>query len=115
MTQYLLAVHGRADDPTPSAEEIQTAYADVDAFNEKLQSSGVWVFAGGLADVGGAKVVDGSGEEPRVTDGPFSEAREVLGGFWIIEVPDESAALELAREGSVACKAPVEVRAFAAE
>lgn len=112
MTQYLLAVHGRTDDPTPSEEEMQKAYADVDAFNEKLRASGAWVFAGGLTPVSGAKVVDSTGEAPRVTDGPFSEAREVLGGFWIIEAPDEAAAVEIAKEASVACHNPVELRAF---
>lgn len=115
MTQYLLAVHGRQDDPTPSDDEIQKAYADVDAYNQKLQASGAWVFAGGLEDVSGAKVVDGTGDESHVTDGPFSEAREVLGGFWVVEAPDLDAALELARQGSIACRAPVEVRAFQAE
>jgi hypothetical protein len=118
MTQYLLAVHGRADDPTPSEAEMQEAYADVDAFNAKLQESGAWVFAGGLKPASGAKVVSANranSEEPHVTDGPFSEAREVLGGFWIIEVSDEAAALELARAASVACRNPVEVRAFESE
>ena len=118
MTESLLAVHGRAADPTPSDAEIQKAYADVDAFNAKLQESGAWVFAGGLEPASEAKVVsatDATGATPHVTDGPFSEAKEVLGGFWIIEASDDSAALELAREASVACRNPVEVRAFRPE
>jgi hypothetical protein len=115
MTQYLLAVHGRDGAPTPPEEEIQQAYADVDVFNQKLQASGAWVFAGGLLPATQARVVDATGGEPRVTDGPFSEAKEVLGGFWVIEAADDDAALELANEASVACRNPVEVRAFQSE
>lgn len=121
MTQYLLAVHGRTDDPTPSEAEMQQAYADVDAFNARLQESGAWVFAGGLKPVSEARVVDATGAAgatgaaPRVTDGPFSEAKEVLGGFWIIEASDDGAATEIARQASAACHNPVEVRAFESE
>jgi hypothetical protein len=121
MTQYLLAVHGRTDDPTPSEAEMQQAYADVDAFNARLQESGAWVFAGGLKPVSEARVIDATDATgatdapPRVTDGPFSEAKEVLGGFWIIEASDDSAATEIARQASAACHNPVEVRAFESE
>lgn len=115
MTQYLLAVHGRTDDPVPSDEEIQKAYAAVDVFNAKLEKSGALVFGGGLEDVSTAKVVDGRGGANTVTDGPYSEAKEVLGGFWVIEAPSLEAALDLAREGSAACGNAVEVRPFQAE
>jgi hypothetical protein len=82
------------------------------------------VFAGGLKPVSEARVVDASGAPgatgatdaaPRVTDGPFSEAKEVLGGFWIIEASDDNAATEIARQASAACHNPVEVRAFESE
>ncbi|GAA2471811.1 YciI family protein [Terrabacter carboxydivorans] len=113
MTQFLLSVHHREGDPMPSDTEMQQMYASVDAFNTKLQSSGAWVLAGGLTDVTEAKVVDASAGATRaVTDGPFSEAREWLGGFWIIEAADLDAALALAQEGSAACHGPVEVRAL---
>ena len=117
MTQYLLAVHGTSSDPTPSNEEIQQAYAAVDAFNERLQKSGAWVFAGGLTERSDAKVVDATRgvDSATVTDGPFSEAREWLGGFWVVEAPDLDAALALAKEGSQACRGKVEVRPFQAE
>ena len=55
------------------------------------------------------------GAEPIVTDGPFAETKEWLGGFWVIEAPDLDAALAWARKGSAACQGPVEVRPFQAE
>ena len=59
--------------------------------------------------------VDNTGDEPILTDGPFAESKEWLGGFWIIEAPDLDAALAWARKGSAACQGPVEVRPFQAE
>ena len=113
MTQYLMSVHHTVDDVAPDQAEVQRMYADVDAFNSKLQASGAWVFAGGLVDRTEAKVVDATSST--VTDGPFSEAREWLGGFWVVEAPDLEAALAIAKDGSQACGAPVEVRAFQGE
>ena len=115
MTQYFLSVHHTVGDAMPSDDEIQRMYASVDAFNRKLQQDGAWVHAAGLTDVTQAKVVDASAGAGSVTDGPFSEAREWLGGFWIVEAADLDAALSLAQEGSAACGAPVEVRALQAE
>lgn len=112
MTQYLLSVHGTADDAVPSEAEIQKMYAAVDQFNKKLQDGGAWVFAGGLADISTATVVDGTGADVVTTDGPFSEAKEFLGGFWVIQAADLDEALKLAAEGSAACGGPVEVRPF---
>ncbi len=116
MTEYLLAVHGTASDPVPSDAEIQQMYAAVDAFNQKLADGGVAVFIGGLHPVEGAKVVDagrGQGADATVTDGPYSEAKEVLGGLWVVTADSLDAALALAEEGSRACGKPVEVREFA--
>ena len=116
MTQYLLSVHGSDEDyAAMSEEETQQAYADTGRFNEKLQAEGVWVFAGGLLPIDQATTVDGTGEKPIVTDGPYAETKEYLGGFWIIEAPDLDAALKWAAEGSAACRGKVEVRPFAAE
>jgi hypothetical protein len=113
MTQYLLSVWMRDGDPTPTDEEVQRMYAQVDAFNDELKKSGAWVFAGGLHPDSTATVVDASKPgEPVTTDGPFAESKEHLGGFWIVEAPDLDAALDLARRGSAACGGPVEVRPF---
>jgi hypothetical protein len=112
MAQYLMSVWTREGDPTPSQEEMQQMYADVGAFNEEVKAAGSWVFAGGLHPASTATVVDGRGGEPVLTDGPFAESKEHLGGFWVVDVPDLDAALDLARRGSAACGGPVEVRPF---
>ena len=112
MTQYMLSVHMVEGDEMPSDEVIQQAYAQVDAFNAKLQQQGAWVFAGGLHPAETATVVKATDGDVLVTDGPFAEAKEQLGGFWVIEAPDLDAALKWAAEGSAACGAAVEVRPF---
>src|SRR5208283_2888941 len=101
MTQYLLAVHSVEGEPMPSQEQMQRAYQDVDALNGELQSSGVWVFAGGLQPPSSATVVRAQGGQVVTTDGPFAETKEQLGGFWIIDVADLDAALEWARRATV--------------
>ena len=119
MPQYFLAVnHDEADTARMAAmtpEQVQPIFEAVDAFNTELQESGSWVFAGGLMPVETSTVVDGRGETPIVTDGPYSESKEFLGGFWVIEAADLDAALEWARKGSKACDGPVEVRPFQSE
>ena len=114
MPQYLLSVHHAPGEERPSSlEEMQPIFDAVDAFNAKAQQEGVWVFAGGLTSIESAKTVDNTvGEEPVVTDGPFAESKEWLGGFWIFELEDLDAALAWAAEGSKACRGKVEVRPF---
>ena len=86
--------------------------AAIDVFNERLQTEGYWVFAGGLAGPSSATVIDNRGGSAVITDGPFVESKEYLAGFWIIEAPDLDVALELATEGSKHCNRKVEVRPF---
>ena len=116
MTHYLLAVHGPAErnefGSYGSKEEMEEAFAATGAFNDKLRADGYWVFAGGLQPVATATVVDGQGETPVLTDGPYLETEEALGGFWVVEAPDLDVALKLAAEGSKACRGEVEVRPF---
>jgi hypothetical protein len=85
----------------------------IDAFNDRLQAQGHWVFAGGLGSPSAATVIDNRGEEAIITDGPFVESKEYLAGFWVMEAPDLDVALKLAAEGSKACNRKVEVRPFA--
>jgi hypothetical protein len=117
MTQYLMSVYGPAERTEfgsyPSEEAMNQAMADTGAFNERLQEEGYWVYANGLGPATTATVVDGQGSEPVLTDGPYLESKEYLGGFWIIEAPDLDVALKLAAEGSKACRGKVEVRPFA--
>ena len=103
--QYLVnVIDGRSNSGT--AEEMQA----IDAFNDRLRARGNWVFAAGLADPAASTVVDGRGDEPVFTDGPFLEAKEWAAGFWIIDAPDLDAALALMGEGSKACNRRLEVR-----
>ena len=116
MAHYLMSVHGPAETGEfggyGSRAEMEQAFADTGDFNERLKEQGYWVFAGGLRSATTATVVDGRGEKPRYTDGPYLETKEHLGGFWVIDAPDLDVALKLAAEGSKACRAPVEVRPF---
>ena len=104
MTHYLLSVHG------PAEREEFGGYSSKE--DMELKADGYWVFAGGLQPAGTATVVDGQGETPVMTDGPYLESKEVIGGFWVIDAPDLDVALKLAAEGSKACRGKVEVRPF---
>ena len=112
MTQYLFAVHMVDGQPAPEPAEIERMYSQVDTFNKELQREGQWVFAGGLYPPTTATVVRSSSGDVVITDGPFSEAKEQLGGFWVVEAPDLDVALSLAARASAACEGPVEVRPF---
>jgi hypothetical protein len=105
--QYLVSViNDNANLATPEED------AAIDVFNDRLQSEGYWVFAGGLGVPDTATTVDNRGGAAMFTDGPFLESKEFLAGFWIIEAPDLDVALKLAAEGSKACNRKVEVRPF---
>ena len=112
MKQYLLAVHMVEGEPTPPSDVMEQMYRDVETFNEQLRESGAWVFAGGLHPASSATVVRVRDHEVVMTDGPFAETKEQLGGFWVIKVDDLDAALALAAKAAVACAGPVEVRPF---
>jgi hypothetical protein len=112
MKQYLLAVHSVEGDPTPSDAEIQTMFAQVDKVNADLQAAGAWVFAGGLLPADSATVVRTEGGTTTMTDGPFAETKERLGGFWVLQCADLDEALAWAAKCSAACMGPVEVRPF---
>lgn len=116
MPHYLMSVHGPAVRGEfgnyGSQEEMEKAFASTGAFNDTLRSGGYWVFAGGLEPAAAATVVDGQGQTPLMTDGPYLQTEELIGGFWIIDAPDRQVALELAAEGSKACRGKIEVRPF---
>ena len=112
MTMYMLSVHHSPDAPPPAPEDMQKAFEQVDQFNAEVKAAGAWVFAGGLESPEIATVVKASAGDVVITDGPFAETKEHLGGFWVISAPDLDAALEWAKKGSVACMGPVEVRPF---
>ncbi|MBO0832177.1 MAG: hypothetical protein J2P28_17315 [Actinobacteria bacterium] len=119
MPKYMLSVYGPAErnkyGDYPTKEDMLQSFKDTGAFNDKLQAEGYFVFADGLEQATTATVVDGRGNQPVITDGPYLEAKEYLGGFWVIEAPDLDVALRLAAEGSNACRGKVEVRPFQTE
>ena len=114
MPQYTPSVHhdGTEDFDSIPQEELQRMFADVDVFNDEVRAAGKRVFAGGLDPIEATTLVDGTGESSVITDGPFSESKEYLGGFWVITAADLDEALEWAGPGSKACRGKVEVRPF---
>ena len=115
MSEYLLSVIHGDDNAVPEGTDFADVVRDVDAFNAELQEKGAWVFAGGLQPVNAATTVDGTGAEPVVTDGPYAETKEYLGGFWVIRAADLDEAHAWAAKGSKACVHAVEVRPFQGE
>ncbi len=112
MKQYMLSVYHADEGPTPAPEVMAKSIRDVDAVNAELMAAGAWVFAGGLHNDSTASVVRVKDGTVVTTDGPYAEAKERIGGFWVIQVEDLDAALAWARKATVACVAPIEVRPF---
>ena len=112
MPQYMFSVNHEVGEELPTGDDVQRMFTQVDAFNQKVTDAGIWVFGGGLEPIETTTTVDATGSEPIITDGPFSEAKEWIGGFWVLEAPDLDAALKLAIEASAACEGRVEVRPF---
>jgi hypothetical protein len=103
MTQYLLTVHGPVEPDDAfggygSKEAMEEAFATTETFNEQLRTDGHWVFAGGLRPATTARVVDGRSGAPVVTDGPYLESKELIGGFWIIDVKNKAEAIAWAEK-----------------
>ncbi len=115
MAEYLLSVHPDAYAAAPNDEVQQQAFEDVDALNQEMQEAGAWVFAGGLHEPDTATVVSVENGEVTMTDGPFAETKEHIGGFWVIDVGDLDEALDWAARATAACRLPVEVRPFQGE
>jgi len=113
MTQYMLTVHHDYYAEQPTGSERETVYEDVDAFNKSIADA--MVFGGGLEPPHTATVVAQRDGQAVMTDGPFAETKEALGGFWVVEAADLDAALEMASRASAACRAPIEVRPFQSE
>ena len=113
----VLVVGFRGCPPSPpdTGSATPTEMAAINAFNDRLEAEGHWVFAGGLASPSSATVIDNRGGEALFTDGPFLETKEYIAGFWIIEAPDLDVALKLGAEGSKHCNRKVEVRPFLGE
>lgn len=105
--RYLVSVIDDASNPG-STDRMHA----ISAFNQRLIAGGYWVFAGGLADVDAATVIDNRGDSVVFSDGPFVESKEFLAGIWVWEAPDLDVALRLAAEASKVCDRKIEVRPF---
>jgi hypothetical protein len=109
--QVLVAIH-HPDNFDPSTEDEATI-REISALNEEMIAAGVRVFAGGLQPPHTAKSLRKQSDgKVQITDGPFIESKELVGGFWILETPDLETALEWGRKATLACRVPVEVRPF---
>jgi hypothetical protein len=111
---YLLSIQQPDGGPAPP-EVLEPIMRELEALNEELKATGAWVFAGGLHEPGTATVVRVRDGETLVTDGPYTEGKEHVGGISIIRAPDLDAALEWGRKLARATTLPVEVRPFQGE
>jgi hypothetical protein len=111
MRQYLLTVY-QPDGPPPPPEELERISADLDTLNAELRQAGAWVFAGGLHPPSTATVIRVKDGDALITDGPFAEGKEHVGGFTIVRAPDLDAALAWGRRLAEATTLPIEVRPF---
>lgn len=112
MPQYLISVWHDDDyaDNDWSDPEIQRLGQRVGALNEEMERTGVWVFGAGLQPQSTATVVRAAGGEVSMTDGPYAETKEQMGGFWVIKAADLDAALGWAGKCAAACEGTVELR-----
>jgi hypothetical protein len=111
MPQYLMSVwHDDTYELDFSTPDAQRVSAKVGAFNDELQKSGAWVFGCGLHPASSATVLKSSGGDVSMTDGPYAETKEQMGGFWIVQASDLDSALALASKAATACEGPVELR-----
>lgn len=112
--QYLLNVIEPAHEPgdVPQGEEMERIIKNVTALDQEMRDAGVWVFSSSLAHPSASTVVRVRDGDVLMTDGPFAEGKEHIGGFSVIEAPDLDAALDWARKSAEAIGLPIEVRPF---
>ena len=112
MTRYLVTIH-HPEGYDPSVQEDEGMSRDIDALNEEMIAAGVRILVGGLHPPSSAKSLRAQADgEVLVTDGPFLESKEYVGGLWVLEAADLDEALAWGRKAAVACRVPVEVRPF---
>ncbi|HVZ78404.1 MAG TPA: YciI family protein [Gemmatimonadaceae bacterium] len=109
MPKFLVTIY-HPDNYDPSTEG-EAMIRDITSLNKEMIAAGVRSFVGGLGPARQARSLKAKPDgEVLLTDGPYLEAKEHIGGFWVLETPDLEEALEWGRKAAVACRAPVEVR-----
>lgn len=111
MPHYLLGIYQPDTEEVP--ENLDEIMRDLEALNDEIQAAGAWVFAAGLHAPSASTVVRAKGSETLITDGPYIEAKEHIGGFTIIEVADLDEALRWASRLAAVVTLPIEVRPLA--
>ena len=114
MKQYLLTIYQPDGDP-PAPETLEKVMREIDVLIQDAKAAGAWLFNGGLHAPSTATVVRLQDGEVMITDGPFTESKEHVGGILIIKAPDLDFALEWARKAAHAITLPIEVRPFQGE
>ena len=114
MKQYLLSVN-QPDGPPPPSVDMAKVMRDVDAVLREMKGAGAWVFNAALHEASTATVMRLQAGEILITDGPYAEGKEHVGGLCIIQAPDLDAALEWGRKLARAIPLPIEVRPFQEE
>jgi hypothetical protein len=113
MAQYLLSIY-QPDGEVPDEEFLAPVMRELAVWNDDLRAAGAWVFSAGLHPPESSTVVRQQGDELLVTDGPYTEGKEHIGGFTVIDVEDLDQALDWARRlAKILVALPVEVRPFA--
>jgi hypothetical protein len=112
MKQYLLSVCYPAGGTQPPPDALRKIMADVHVLQKQMQDAGAWLFSGGLHPANTATVLRHQDGDVVITDGPFIESKEQIGGITILQAPDLDAALEWARRLARATTTPIEVRPF---
>lgn len=112
MANYMLSMQ-QPDGPPPEPDVLEPIMKDLLRINDEIRAAGSWVFTAGLKPPESATVVRREGERMLITDGPYAEAAEHLGGFWIVDVEDLDAALAWAERIVEATSLPIEVRPVA--
>ena len=111
MTQFLVAIHH--PDNYDASTEDEAMHRDIDVLNDEMVAAGVRIFVGGLRPARDARSLRRKSDgEVLLTDGPYLETKEHIGGFWVLEAADLDEALAWGRKAAIACRAPVEVRPF---
>ena len=109
MTQYLLSVF-QPDGPPPAEVDLAAIVSGLDALNADIRAAGGWVFSAGLTPASSATVAHAEGKDVLLTDGPYTEGKEHLGGFTVVEAPDLDVALVWASRMAEITTLPIEVR-----